>query len=357
MGAEIDGIVAQALRESGKLRDARELLDRALASTDPLRADQRAILELNLGSIELAIGHGAAATTMFQRARDRVIGAYGDRHPDIAIYDDKLAATATARGNIRDALALERESLELRMTAFGDDDRATATTYLQRARTELEAGELDTADTDLHRARDIRTRVFGERSPRLGEIDAALGDVATARGDFAAAKTLYVQAHDLDARLELTARMWFATVDGKVVSLDAIPTLAPGETLTVDRVTALYVRANMLLAQLVPEDIMQVAYGVGQRWSADFDPAMMVAIARVEYGGGYRDKAADHFAAALARSGDEPTRTQLDAASGLAQCDDKRAPQAARTAISLYQAMPQLARTATYALMLKLSKT
>ena len=36
-GAELDGIVGEALRDAGKLGPARELLEHALASRDPLR--------------------------------------------------------------------------------------------------------------------------------------------------------------------------------------------------------------------------------------------------------------------------------------------------------------------------------
>ena len=46
-GADLDGMIAQALRNAGRLTEARDLLDRALASTDPLRPDQRALLEMN----------------------------------------------------------------------------------------------------------------------------------------------------------------------------------------------------------------------------------------------------------------------------------------------------------------------
>jgi hypothetical protein len=51
------------------------------------------------------------------------------------------------------------------------------------------------------------------------------------------------------------------------------------------------------------------------------------------------------FDGAIAHSSNAPNRTSLAAAVYLAQCDDPRAGQAARTAISLYQAMPQLGRS------------
>jgi hypothetical protein len=80
------------------------------------------------------------------------------------------------------------------------------------------------------------------------------------------------------------------------------------------------------------------------RYRAELDPAITVAIARAWFAGGEHVKSAELFATALAHAGEEPNRTALDAAIGLAQCDDPRAPQAARTAISLFQAMPELGR-------------
>jgi hypothetical protein len=81
------------------------------------------------------------------------------------------------------------------------------------------------------------------------------------------------------------------------------------------------------------------------RYRAELDPTITVAIARAWFAGGERVTAADLFATALAQAGEEPNRTALAAAVGLAQCDDPRAGQAARIAISLLQAMPELGRT------------
>ena len=351
-GAEIDGIVAEAERDAGHLAAARDLLARALSSTDPLRADQRAVLELNLGSVQLAAGESPAARVTLTRGRDRVIEALGDRHPDLAMYDDKLAAARRARGELRAARALHDQSEQLRTEAFGAGDRSVATSLFHRAQTELEAGEVAVAEHALHEAIAIRTKVYGEASPRLGELDAALGDCDLARGDLEGARDHDERAARLDSRLD-------SHVDSRVGpdtsgALATVPALAPDELLSLDRATALAAQAELLARTGDTTGAAAIGTALHARYRPDLDPALAIAIARAWFAGGKHHEAADLFAAALARDGTEPSRTALAAAIGLARCDDPRAGQAARTAISLYQAMPQLGR-ADYANMLELA--
>jgi tetratricopeptide (TPR) repeat protein len=357
-GAELDGIVAEAERDAGHLKAAQDLVVRALASSDPLRPDQRAILELDLGAIQLAAGDSTAATATLTRARDRVIGAVGDRHPDLALYDDKLAAALRARGKLRDALALHDRSAQLRTAAFGAADRAVATSVFHRAESELEAGELAKAEHSLHQAIAIRSQIYGDTSARLGELYAALGDCDLARGDKDGAREHYARAVWLDPRLDpkVSAALVAREVDaGMTVPLDAIPPLAASELLSTDRAGALAARSYLLMQALAPGEVGPIGEALHARYRPDLDPQITVAIARAWFAGGHRKEAAELFATALARDGNEPSRTALEAAVGLAQCDDPRAGQAARTAISLYQAMPQLGR-ASYPLMQELAK-
>ena len=74
--------------------------------------------------------------------------------------------------------------------------------------------------------------------------------------------------------------------------------------------------------------------------------ALTVLVGRALFATGDRSAAlANLFEGAIDHSSNEPNRTALAAAIYLAQCDDPRAGQAARTAIALYQAMPQLGRS------------
>jgi eukaryotic-like serine/threonine-protein kinase len=200
-GGELDGILAEAERDAGHLATAREHITRALASRDPLRPEQRAILELNLGSIELAQGAAERAAAAFERGYQITRSALGDGHPTLALFLDKLAETDRARGRIPEALARHDQSYQLRRAAFGDRDRSIATALFHRAETLLAAGQLARATADLEAARALRAELFGAASPRLGEIDLVRAGVAAALGRTADAERLRRDAVRLDPRL------------------------------------------------------------------------------------------------------------------------------------------------------------
>ena len=341
-GAEIDGIVAQALRNAGKLDESRALLDKALASKDPLRADQRALLEMNRGSLDLAFGDSRAALVLFTQARDRVLAALGDHHPDLAIYEDKLAAAKRARGLEREALKLHDHSIELRRAAFGDGDRALATGLIYRAQTRLEVGDLDGARGDLEAARKIREQAFGATSVRVGEVVALIGDVKAAAGDTDTAGVLYDQAAKLDARIELAPRLYAI---GRPVEAAAIEPLATGETLSIDRANALAVRVALLAKSGQADAATALATALHARYRPALDAALGAAIGEALLAAGDRTRAADVLGKTAAALGNEPTRTALRVFIGLAHSSADPA-QAARAAVAVYQALPRLARSA-----------
>ncbi|MEO6773967.1 MAG: serine/threonine-protein kinase, partial [Kofleriaceae bacterium] len=342
-GAEIDGLVAEAERAAGDLEAAKDLLDHALASSDPLRPDQRALLELELGAVELDLGDSTAARATLTRARDRVITAFGDRHPELARFDDLLAAADRARGKLRTAFALHAQSLALRTAAFGARDRSVATSLYHRAQTELEAGELGHAEHSLHAAIELRTRADGATSARLGELDAALGACDLARDDGAGARDHFAEALRLDPRLALTLIGPRADAGDDLGELGVIPRLAAGQRLSIDRAAAQVAAQQRDLHD--PGELATIAASLHDRWNPELDPKLTVLVGRALLAAGERTPAvANLFAGALAHSSDEPNRTALAAAIGLARCDDPRAGQAARTAISLFQAMPELGR-------------
>ncbi len=342
-GAEIDGIVGEALRAEGKLDAARKMLERALASTDALRPEQRAVIEMNLGSVELAQGDSTAALATLTRARDRVLAALGDHHPDLALYADKLAAAQRARGKLRDALRLHDQSLALRRQAFGDADRSIATSLLHRAQTKIEAGDIRGAKDDIARALTIREAVYGKDSPRLGEIFLARGDAFAAGGDRAEAEGAYERAHELDERFDVAARRYRIGAD---VTLDAIAPLAPGETPSVDRTAALAARIALLVAAKRTDDATALAVTLRGRYHPGLDPALALAVASAMFAASDRAGTAQLLATVAPALPNEPSRTALAIFVLLANASDKNADAqaAARAAIALYQALPELDR-------------
>ena len=336
-GGELDGIVGEAHRDAGQLDAARERLQRALASKDPLRADQRALIEMNIGSVELAAGDVRAADLAFIRAFELARGALGDGHPALSLYLDKLASVDRARGRIRAALSRHEDSIANRRAAYGDGDRAVATSLIQRARTWIEGGQLARARADLDTARAIRAKAFGEASPRLAEIDAARADAALAAGDAAAARSLYDQAAALDHGLPLAARRLAA---GAQVPLAELPaTLDP---FSVDRAADLAAR----VALLPPDQAAPLAAALLARWRSRgpaSHPALSLAIAVALRVVGDRPTAATVLEATLTGLGDEPSLTRLQLVRELARNVDGPAAQTARDqAASLAATLPEL---------------
>ena len=302
-GAEIEGIVGEAMRDAGNLAGARIHLAKALASKDPLRGEQRALLEMNIGAVDLAAGLPGAAEPALQRALVLARGALGEDHPALAIYLDKLAAADRARGHLRDALALHDQSLALRTTAFGTSDRSVATSLLGRARTLLEANRLDEASRDAATALEIRTAVFGAASPRLGEVIALQGDLALAANDLVTARDLYGRAATIDPRLELLARRAAA---GAVVTLDDLPTSV--DPLTIDRAGALAVRVPLLPTE--QGRMLALALRTRIAGSGPFDPALTLPIAEALLAIDDRAGAAEIATRTLGQLGDEPSRSR-----------------------------------------------
>jgi len=323
-GAEIDGIEAEARRDSGELVAARSLLRRALTKTEELRGDQRALLEMNLGSVELAAGHPLAAEKAFSRAYALAEGALGKEHPGLGLYLDKMATAARERGRIAFALQHHQHALELRRRGYGEDDRAVATTLLRRAQTQVEAGKLAEAEQALVRARAIRVRIHGGDHRRLGEIDWVAAELAAARGDATKADELRQRALKLDPRLDA----------------------ASGAELSVAGAKA---RAALVARLVRAGDAVRASDEASRLWSdwsqqkSDVAPALSNAVASAERSVGERARAARAHEAALAALSDEPSLERFRALEGLSECTQgERARDAARAALRLLDAMPEV---------------
>ena len=338
-GAELDGIAGEALRDAGDLGEARRVLERAWASKDPLRADQRAVIAMNLGAVHLLAGDLGKAEGAFTRAQDLAASVLGDGHPSLALYLDKQAAVDRARGRVRSALARSNASLEMRIAAYGENDRSVATSLLGRARTYLEMGDVAAAKVDAFRAHDIRAAVFGETSPRLGEIEAVLGDIALATGDVESATGRFNRARELDERVPLGLRRWSATPSERFDD-DA----GRFESLSVASVVRTCVVVNQGLDHGTPTDLVRAPMAdLVDRWrriGRPVDPTMTYIIGVTMRKMGDNGTATELFTAGLADVGDEPTRTRLRFALQLLALDGR---DELREAVrALRAAMPQL---------------
>src|SRR5690606_26365865 len=112
-------------------------------SADPRAIEEQAARELERGDRELATGNATAALAAFNRARDQVLALRGDRHPDLALYADRLAAAYRARGRLREALRQHDRSLAFRRAALEGAEKAHAERDLRDT-----DGDREPRDTD-----------------------------------------------------------------------------------------------------------------------------------------------------------------------------------------------------------------
>ncbi|MBV8760558.1 MAG: hypothetical protein JO257_24920 [Deltaproteobacteria bacterium] len=103
-----------------------------------------------LGIALLTHGDSRVALVLLHHARDMALRDVGAKDARLAVYDDALAAGLRARGKLRDAMRYHREAL-----GVGE----TAASLVERARTEVEGGELQHAFADLERAHALGANV------------------------------------------------------------------------------------------------------------------------------------------------------------------------------------------------------
>ena len=208
-----------------------------------------------LGTMLVMHGESRVALPLLQHARDMALRDAGPKDARLAGYDDALAAGLRARGKLREALRYHREAVPIGGPA----------SLVERARTEIEGGDLQHAFADLAEAKAAGTNV-----------DAVAADA------------------------EAFARWVPAWV---VVQPHAAASPAGGD-----------------------------------------DPAAVATRGEALLAAGDRDGATRVLRAEVPDLGEEPTRSALRIYVALARATQD--PQAARAAVSAYQAMPEARRDA-----------
>ncbi len=289
--------------------------------------------------------HDAAKLACLDRALDRMRG-----------LATSLAGVSDAK-TMPDAPAGQPSQLAPRITApwevaaLGADCEPVVDPHAQLASVAaaLAAGDLGGAEAMIATARDRAIDIYGDQHPELAAFDDVLADVLRSRGKLRAALGLAEQSEHLRVAA-------FGASDPRVAASlyhRALVHLEGGAIGLAEkdlhRAQAIGGNPNELYAALAACDLAR-----GDRDSArdhlakttapapappppyrdTLTPAMIVAIAT----------SPDQFATALDHLANEPNRTALAAALGLAKSNDIRSGQAARTAVQLYLAMPELDR-------------
>lgn len=200
----------------------------------------------------------------------------------------------------------------------------------------------------LRDARDRALRAVGEHDPRLAPFDDALAAALRARGRIREAMRYHRESIALDetpvallarARTEIEGgelRAAFGDVQrAQQLGGDVSEVLA--EAIDAARDVPEWASGVPLIVPALPA---AEARATRRTLPADADPALAVRVAEGLRAGG--DDARDVLTHAAAQLGNEPTRTALRVYIALARTGNV---QAARAAIAVYQALPELARS------------
>jgi tetratricopeptide (TPR) repeat protein len=161
--------VQSPLRELGQFREAKQLLEWAIAQ-DERREDKQsrlattssnlAMIEQDLGQLEEARRLARRALAIFERVLD-------EGHPKLATSYSNLAQIEQDLGQLEEARRLMRKALAIEEKAFAADHPSLATSYNNLAQIEKDLGQLEEARRLMRKTLAIFERVLDEGHPAL----------------------------------------------------------------------------------------------------------------------------------------------------------------------------------------------
>ncbi|HEV2854121.1 MAG TPA: tetratricopeptide repeat protein [Thermoanaerobaculia bacterium] len=205
------------LREMGRPQEAREPLERALATQDRTKADPNlASILANLGMVLRDLGQREAARDHLEQALAIHRQVFGDSHPAVAADLNHLAVLAREMGQPERALDYLRPVVDIVRNLHGDVHPETARALTNVAGLLREVGEGEGARLHLEAALQIDQQALGESHPQvvadlnnLAVIEQELGHTEEAREHFEQALALSRAAlgedHPLTAQLRRAA--------------------------------------------------------------------------------------------------------------------------------------------------------
>jgi tetratricopeptide (TPR) repeat protein/tRNA A-37 threonylcarbamoyl transferase component Bud32 len=197
--------IGSVLRTLGETERAREHYERALALLEKTRGAEflHAVVQANMGSMELDADDLAAAEQRSLRGLELVEASTGTKHPLGALIFANLATVRSEQGQHEEALRLAREALGIRRELLGARHPETATSLLQVGAALVEAGKAGDAVEMLEEAVEIYEEVGGD-GPRGDDETVGLHHARfwlarawwDAEGDRTKARELAVAARD-----------------------------------------------------------------------------------------------------------------------------------------------------------------
>ncbi|HLL21363.1 MAG TPA: tetratricopeptide repeat protein, partial [Kofleriaceae bacterium] len=145
--AQIEADRASLLIEAGRDQEAVDSLKAAMAIAD---SDEHSLgralagSEISIGATLLSVNDERAGKYL-GRAREKLVAAFGENHPDVALIDTNLALLYADQGDLVRALAALRRAVHVQETVLGPDHLELGAGLFNLAVIERDSGSLGAA--------------------------------------------------------------------------------------------------------------------------------------------------------------------------------------------------------------------
>jgi tetratricopeptide (TPR) repeat protein len=134
-------------------------------------------LQVVMGRVEFDAADYPEARNRLLRAQELFEAALGERHPEVSVALEALAAVDQAMGDSDQALARLARAVEIREAAYGPHHPEVATLLAATGSVHDDRGEFERARELMERALEIRETAFGPEHPDVAESLLGLGVV------------------------------------------------------------------------------------------------------------------------------------------------------------------------------------
>jgi len=182
------------LHDAGRLEEARDRLQVALAQYEGLRHPDRGMAMTSLGSVMQRLGRLRDAQQLYEASLQAAMDELGPDDPEVATRGNNLGLLLVELGELREARSILEVALATRERAFGLNHLEVSTLLNNLASVLLALGDPAGARAMIERSLRIRQRELGADHPRTGGVTLTLAQVVEAQGDYVTAQQLYARS-------------------------------------------------------------------------------------------------------------------------------------------------------------------
>ncbi len=192
--ANMFNVIGKVYTSLGEYEKAAEILTRAIDVLDETGEDHVADRVDFLNDLAIAktrLSHYEGARLLYSESLAMAYNYFGKDHPKIAEIKTLKGSWVPVTG-INHAAELRQQSLEIRISSFGENHLLTADSYMDVGKINRSMGEPELALEKFETAFNIRSRELGEEHPLVAESNIFMADVYRLyRKDTAKAEELY----------------------------------------------------------------------------------------------------------------------------------------------------------------------